>query len=325
MKAVVIEKQGGVENLVYREWPDPEPGNGDVVVRVRAMALNYLDIFVRVGMPGLPVPVPFISGGDIAGEIAQLGSGVDGWQIGERVAVNPATPHGMMGEHIQGGMAELVLVPATHLIRIHDNLGFEEAAAVPITYGTARRMLLHIANLRSDELILILGASGGVGIACVQYAKMIGARVIAATGSAAKAEKLLQIGADWAVDCQRQDFSAEAWRISEKRGVDVAINFTGGDTWVPTIRAMRRRGRLVTCGATAGFDPKTDLRYIWKREIQILGSNGYSQEDIARSLELVAEGRLKPVIGHRFPLSEAREAERLMEERSLFGKIVLVP
>ena len=325
MKAAVIERQGGLENLVYRDWPQPVPRAGEALVRVRACGLNHLDIFVRRGMPGFPVTVPFISGGDIAGEIAALGPGVSGWELGTRVAMHPVTHEGMMGEEIPGGMAEYVRVPVENLIRVKSNVDFATAGAVPIAYGTAIRMLFEIGNIAASDLILILGASGGVGIACLQLAKMIGARVIAAAGSAEKCASLAELGADHTIDYSRGDFSKEAWALSGKKGVDVVVNYTGGDTWVPSLRALRPRGKLLTCGATAGFKTDNDMRFIWVRELQILGSNGYSKENIAAALEHVAAGRAKPVISHRFPLREAQKAEALMEDRSFFGKIVLEP
>jgi alcohol dehydrogenase len=297
---------------------------GEVLVRVRGCGLNHLDIFVRRGMSGFPVPMPFISGGDIAGEIAALGSGVSGWKVGDRVAMHPVTHEGMMGEEIQGGMAEYVRVSADNLIRLAPHVGFDVAAAVPIAFGTAIRMLFEIGKIERSDLLLVLGASGGVGIACVQLAKMIGAKVIAAAGSDDKCEQLCRIGADHAINYSTSDFSREAWRLSGKKGVDVLVNYTGGDTWIPSLRALKPRGKLLTCGATAGFETANDMRFIWVRELQILGSNGYSKENIATALDYVAAGRFDPVISHRLPLSEAREAERLMEERKFFGKIVLV-
>jgi len=325
VKAAVIEKQGGLENLVYRDWPDPIPREDEVLLRVRACGLNHLDIFVRRGMPGFPVPVPFISGGDIVGEIAALGPSVNGWCLGDRVALHPVTQEGMMGEEIPGGMAEYVRVPTENLIRLAPELDFVTAAAVPIAYGTAIRMLLEIGKIQPSNLVLVLGASGGVGIACVQIAKMLGARVIAAAGSEDKCKKLSEIGADNVIDYSKQDFSREAWTLSGRTGVDVVVNYTGGDTWIPSLRTLKRRGKLLTCGATAGFETRNDMRFIWVRELQILGSNGYSKQDIATALEHAAAGRVKPVISHLLPLSQAREAERLMEERTFFGKIVLLP
>jgi alcohol dehydrogenase len=325
MKAAVIEQQGGLENLVYRDWPDPVPRESEVLLRVRGCGLNHLDIFVRRGMPGFSVPMPFISGGDMAGEIAALGPGVKDWKVGDRVALHPVTHEGMMGEEILGGMAEYVRVTTRNLIRVAPHVDLVVAAAVPIAYGTSIRMLFEIGKIEPTDLILVLGASGGVGIACLQLAKMIGATVIAAAGSDEKCARLRELGADHTINYATQDFSREAWKISGKKGVDVVVNFTGGDTWVPSLRCLKQRGKLLTCGATAGFKTDNDMRFIWVRELQLLGSNGYSKENIATALDYVAAGRVHPVISHRLPLSQAREAERLMEDRGFLGKIVLEP
>jgi alcohol dehydrogenase len=325
MKAAVIEQQGGLENLVYRDWPDPVPRESEVLLRVRGCGLNHLDIFVRRGMPGFSVPMPFISGGDMAGEIAALGPGVKDWKVGDRVALHPVTHEGMMGEEILGGMAEYVRVTTRNLIRVAPHVDLVVAAAVPIAYGTSIRMLFEIGKIEPTDLILVLGASGGVGIACLQLAKMIGATVIAAAGSDEKCARLRELGADHTINYATQDFSREAWKISGKKGVDVVVNYTGSDTWVPSLRCLKQRGKLLTCGATAGFKTDNDMRFIWVRELQLLGSNGYSKENIATALDYVAAGRVHPVISHRLPLSQAREAERLMEDRGFLGKIVLEP
>ena len=325
MKAAVIEEQGDIQNIIYREWDDPKPGPKDVVLRVKACGLNHLDIFVRRGMPGFPVKMPFISGGDIAGEIITIGSRVSGWTIGDRVTLNPDTHEGMIGEQLIGGLAELVRVPAQNLISLPDSLSYEQGAAIPINYGTAHRMLFNRGRLKADETMLVLGASGGVGIACVQYGKMIGANVIAAAGSADKCKKLSSLGADRTVNYSEEDFSSAVWKISEKRGVDVVVNFTGGETWAPSLRTAKPGGRILTCGATAGHSPETDLRYIWVRELEILGSNSYSQEDVEKSVSYAAEGKLIPVISHVLPLEKTGEAEKLMEDRKFFGKIIICP
>lgn len=324
MKAVVIEQQGSIDNLVYRDWPDPVLRGGDVIVAVKAVGMNHLDIFVRRGMPGFPVKMPFISGGDIAGVIIDKAPDVTGWNIGDRVALNPITPEGMIGEQIQGGMAEQVRVPAIRLVRIPDGLDFVTAAAVPINFGTSLRMLETIAKLQPQELVLIYGASGGVGTASIQLAKHMGACVIAVTRGERKARALAeQLAPDHLIDSEVADVSAEAWKISGRKGVDVVVNNTVGETWVPSLRAMGKRGRLITCGATAGFDPKTDVRYIWKRELQILGSNGYTQSDIERSFELVGSGDMRPLVSHVMDAREARRAHTLLEDREVIGKVVV--
>lgn len=325
MKAVAFDRHGGVDVLDYRDCPDPQPSQGDVVVRVRATGLNYLDVFARRGMPGVSIPLPFISGGDIAGEIEMVGDEVTGWHIGERVVVNPKTTRGLIGEEVNGGLAERVAVPAGNLVRLPESVSFEDGAAIPINFGTALRMLTTIGALQAGETILVLGASGGVGTACVQIARMLGARVIAAAGSAEKAGKLRELGADEVIDYSRDDFSRAAWDLSGRKGVNVAVNFTGGDTFNPSLRALARRGRLLVCGATAGFSPQIDLRYLWRRELQVLGSTGYTQQDIAAAVEMVAAGKLKPVIARVFPLRQAAEAMKLLEDRAFFGKIVLIP
>ncbi|MBD21349.1 MAG: hypothetical protein CMM37_09950 [Rhodospirillaceae bacterium] len=325
MKAAVIEKQGGSDCINYRDWPDPEPGPDDVIVRVKACGLNHLDIFVRRGMPGFPVPMPFISGGDIAGEIFEVGQKVCGWVPGDRVTLNPDTHEGMIGEQLYGGLAELVRVPSKNLVKLPENLSYEEGASIPIAYGTANRMLFGRGNIKEQEKMLILGASGGVGIACIQFGKMAGVTVIAAAGTAEKCKKLSNIGADYTIDYSKEDFSAAAWKISEKEGVDVVVNFTGGNTWAPCLRTVKPGGRVLTCGATAGHAPETDLRYIWVRELNILGSNSYSQDDVEQSVKYASEGKIKPVIGKVMPLKETAEAEKLMENRNFLGKIILCP
>lgn len=323
MKAVLIERHGPPDNLSYGDWPDPSARAHDVIVAVRAVGLNHLDVFVRRGMPGVTLPMPFISGGDIAGVIQSCGSAVHDWRVGDRVAVNPITEDGMLGEQIHGGMAELVRVPARNLVRIPATMDFVTAAAIPINYGTALRMLDTVGQIQRDELILVLGASGGVGTACVQLAKRAGARVIAVTHGEDKVTALSSLGADYIIDSSKESFSAAAWKISERKGVDVVINYTGGDTWVPSLRALRRGGRLITCGATAGFDPRTDIRYIWTRELKILGCDGYTQQDIQRAFDYVAAGNVSPLVAKVLDIREAPEAHRLIESRRVVGKIVL--
>lgn len=325
MKAIVFERHGGLDVLDYRDWIDPVAGAHDVLVRVRACGLNYLDIFARRGMPNVKIPLPFISGGDIAGDIEAVGSAVTDWRVGDRVVINPKTPRGLIGEEIHGGLAERVCVPADNLIRLPESIDHAIGAAIPINYGTALRMLVTIGQVKAGETILVLGASGGVGTACVQIAKSLGAEVVAAAGSEDKARLLTALGADHVINYAQEDFSRRTWDISRKRGVDVVVNFTGGDTFVPSLRALARHGRLLVCGATAGYDPAIDLRYLWRRELQILGSTGYLKSDIAKAVDLVSEKKLAPVVSHQFPLAKTAEALQLLEERAFFGKIVVLP
>ena len=337
MRAVCLHEQGDIDKLTLEEdFPDPAPGEGQVVIRVKAASLNYHDVFTCRGMPGIKVPMPMIIGLDIAGEIAEIGAGLEGWNAGEAVLVNPLDPvapqNGLMGEMIHGGTAELCVVDATRLIRIPDGCSFEQAAALPVAYGTAHRMMFSNGGVEAGEKVLILGASGGVGSCCVLLAKMIGCEVVACGSTEQKLKALTAWGADHVIDYKEKDFVKEIWRLYTKPhrraysgGVDVVINFTGGDTWVPSFRVLRRGGRLLTCGATAGFDPKTDLRYVWTYELKILGSNSWTPEDLERLMELIADGRLKPVIDTILPLAETARGVRRLADREVIGKIIITP
>ena len=309
------------------DWPEPVAGPGQAVVEVKACGLNYLDIFVLHGMRGLPVEMPRIPGGDVAGVLHAVGAGVSRDWIGRRVLIDPhLEPGGALGEHANGGLCERIAVDVESLIAMPDAVTFEQAAALPIAYGTAYRMMITRGRVQPGELVLILGASGGVGTGCVQIAKNLKARVIACASSPEKLRRLRELGADHAIDYTGEEFSRRAWEISGKRGVDVLVNYTGGDTWVPSLRTLARHGRLLTCGATAGFDPKTDIRYIWRREVNIIGANGWTRGDLeALLVEVERGGTITPIIDRVFPLAESREAMRVMEARELFGKIIIRP
>jgi alcohol dehydrogenase len=285
-------------------------------------------------MPGITIALPAIMGLDLAGEIAEIGACVEGWAAGDRVLVDPINrvKGGLMGETVHGGLAERCRADAHQLIRIPDGVSFEHAASLPVAYGTAHRMMVTIGRVSAGEKILILGASGGVGTCCVFLAKMAGATVVACGSTPAKLERLRQFGADHVVNYAKEDFAAEVYRLFGKPtrraytgGVDAVINYTGGDTWVPAMKCLRRGGRMLTCGATAGFDPQTDIRYIWTYELQILGSNGWTREDLETLLRMVRDGRLRPVIDCVLPLEEAREGLRLLEDREVIGKVVITP
>ncbi len=337
MRAVCLHEHGGIEALTFDpDFPDPKAGEGQVVIRVRATSLNYHDVFTCQGMPGIKVPMPMIIGLDIAGDIVEIGPGVAGWATGDRVLVNPLDPiapeKGLMGEMIPGGTAEYCLVDAARLIRIPDGVTHAQAAALPVAYGTAHRMLFTHGGLEAGERILVLGASGGVGSCCVLLAKLIGAEVVACGSTAAKLEALRSWGADHVINYSETDFVKEIWRLYEKPhrrrftgGVDMVVNFTGGDSWVPSLRALKRGGRLMTCGATAGYDPNTDLRYIWTFELKILGSNSWASEDLIRLMALIREGRLDPVIDDVLPLEDTREGVRRLCDREVIGKIIIAP
>jgi len=336
MKAVVLREHGAGGLRYETDFPDPAPGAGDVVVRVRAASLNYHDIFTRRGMPGIKIPMPAIMGLDVAGEIATVGPDVFGWKVGDRVLGDPINrvEGGLTGETVHGGLAEYCCLRAHQLINIPDGVGFEEAAALPCAYGTARRMMFTNGRVTAGEKVLILGASGGVGVCCVQLAKLAGATVIAATGSAEKAVRLRGLGADDTINYAAEDFVQAIYARYGKParrgagsdlGVDVVVNYTGGDTWTRSLRVLRVGGRMLTCGATAGYDPPEDIRFIWTFELQILGSNGWAREDIAALLDMVQSGRLAVVVDATYPLERTAEALARLEDRQVLGKLVIVP
>lgn len=331
MKAVVIHEHGGRDKLVYQDVPDPAPAAGEILVRVRAVGLNYLDIFVRRGMPGLPVDLPRISGGDIAGEIAALGDEAASVAAGQRVLLDPMVtlPNGeigALGEHTTGGLAEYIAAPAENAIPLPDAVTFEQAAALPIAYGTAWRMLIARGRLRAGESVFILGASGGVGTGAVQIAKMLGCVVYAAASTEAKCRRLRELGADHTVNyIEHPEFHRYLRSITGGDGVDVVVNYTGGDSWVRSLKCVKLGGRILTCGATAGYDPPTDIRYIWRKEMDIIGSDGWRRQDLVDLVDAARAGTVVPVIDRVLPLAETAEGHRLLEEREVFGKVIIAP
>jgi alcohol dehydrogenase len=334
---MVLREQGREAQLILENgFPDPVIGDGDVLVSVRAASLNHHDVFTRRGMPGIKIPLPAILGLDCAGDIVEVGPGVEGWSRGDRVLVDPINrvEGGLLGETVHGGLAELCRVRAHQLIKIPDHVSYVDAAALPCAYGSALRMMYTIGGVSKGERVLILGASGGVGVCCVQLAKIAGATVLACASAAGKFAKLEQLGADYTINYVEQDFVKEIHALYGKpsrrgagtnQGVDVAVNFTGGDTWVKTMRCLRVGGRLLTCGATAGYDPPEDIRFIWTFELRILGSNGWSREDLRNVLDLVRSGALRVIVDRTLPLEDAAEALRLIENREVFGKLVVTP
>jgi NADPH:quinone reductase-like Zn-dependent oxidoreductase len=334
MKALVLRQHGGLENLVIvTDHPMPQATDGHVVIRVKASSFNYHDVFTVRGMPGIKVPLPVVIGLDMAGEITEAGPGVTGWKAGDRVLVNPVNKKkGLMGEMLDGGMAEYCLVAADQLIAMPAGVSFEDAASLPVAYGTAHRMLITHNTVKQGDRVVILGASGGVGTGCVILAKHLGAQVIACTSSSEKMQKLKELGADEVINVKDTDFSkwaVEKYGKPQRRnydgGVDVVINFTGGDTWHPSLRCLKRGGKLLVCGATAGYDPKEDLRYIWSFELQVIGSNSFYDDNLQALMQLIAEGKMKPVIDKVLPLEQASEGLRLIQDREVIGKVVVAP
>lgn len=336
MRAVLTIAHGDRDQLQFRpDFPDPTPDAGEVLVKIAATALNFHDIFTRRGMPGIRIPLPVIVGSDMAGEITALGAGVTGWQAGDRVLVDPVyrdgVRFGMIGEVSNGGRAEYIAVPVEQLIRVPERVSLEHAAALPLAYGTAYRMMMARGHVAAGDRVLVLGASGGVGVACVQLAKLAGAEVIACASSEEKLRRLRELGADHVVDYAQHSFVDAVRNVYGKPkvtgggGVTLAVNFTGGDTWVDTQKCVGLGGRIVTCGATAGYRVETDARYLWTFEQTMVGSNGWATEDLVALLELADTGRLLPVIDKVLPLEAAADAERLLEERKVFGKVLLKP
>jgi alcohol dehydrogenase len=333
MRAAVIYEHGPLEKIVLEEnYREPTLEPDWVRLRVHACSINYHDIFSRRGMPGITLPLPLVTGSDVAGEIVEIGARAGNLTLGERVLVDPILPRlGMIGERYDGGRAEYCVAHPSQLISIPDNVSYETAAAIPLAYATAHRMMVTRAKVTAGDTVLVLGASGGVGTACVLLAKLVGAKVIACASNDAKLDRLRDLGADHVIDYVKQDMREAVWelvgkpRVSGTGGVDLVVNCTGKGTWIDSTRCMRVGARLVTCGATAGFDEQIDIRYVWTYEHTLLGSNGWRRGDITRLLELASHGTLRPVIDRVLPLAQVHEAEQLMESRAVFGKIVLVP
>ncbi len=334
MKALVLRKHGSLDDLeVVDNHPVPQAVEGHVVIRVRASSFNYHDVFTVKGMPGIKVPLPVVIGLDMAGDITEVGAAVSKWKAGDRVLVNPVNKKkGLMGEMLDGGMAEYCLVAADQLVAMPTGVTYEQAASLPVAYGTAHRMLITHNTVKKGDRVLVLGASGGVGTGCVLLAKMLGAEVIACASSDEKMRRLKEMGADEVVDYTKVDgskWAVEKYGKPQRRtydgGVDVVVNFTGGDTWVPSLRCLKRGGKLLVCGATAGYDPKEDLRYVWSFEIEIKGSNSFYDEDLAGLMTMIQDGRIKPVIDKVLPLEQAAEGLRLIQDREVIGKVVVTP
>ncbi len=337
MRAMVLYEHGGLDRLTYEQsYRDPTPGPDDVILRMRACALNYHDVFTRKGMPGIKVPLPIIVGNDAAGDIVAVGSEVRGFEVGDRVLADPIerVKGGLLGETMDGGLAELVRVPAYMLIKLDPAVSYAEAAALPVAYGTAHKMMLSRGGIKAGEKVLVLGASGGVGTCCVQLAKLAGATVIACASSDEKLARLKDLGADIGINYATTDWVAECRRLFGRAhvydkvsgGIDVVVNFTGGDTWTKSLKVLKRNGRLLTCGATAGYDPAEDIRFIWTFELNIIGSNGWRREDILALLDLIKAGKLTPALHpRRFSIAEAGDAMALLDDRGVIGKVIVEP
>jgi NADPH:quinone reductase-like Zn-dependent oxidoreductase len=340
MKAVVIREHGGPEVLRSEELPDPVPAGSEVQVRVRACALNHLDLWTRKGQGGRSVAFPHVLGNDIAGEIAALGSPIEGLREGQRVMLSPGTSCGrchaclsgednscrsyrILGYQLHGGYAERVTCPAANVIPIPDPVAFADAAAFPLVFLTAWRMLVKKAQVRQGEDVLVWAAGSGVGMAAVQVAKLHGARVIATAGTDAKVELARRLGADEVLNHRSADVVAEVRRLTGKKGVEVVVEHVGQSTWERSILCLAHRGRLVTCGATTGPNGSTELRHLFSKQLTLHGSYMGSKAELLEAAPHFFAGRLRTVVHARLPLAEARRAHEMMEASEHFGKIVL--
>src|ERR1700691_4091468 len=340
MNAIIYSEHGGPEVLRYTDVAKPQIDAFEVLVRVRACALNHLDLFLRGALPGIKIPLPHIPGSDIAGEVAEVGEKVTGIKVGERVMLQPGISCGqcpqclagndnycrqytLLGQMVDGGCAEYVKSAAVNVVPIPENMSFEEAAAFPLVSLTAWHMLITRAQLKPAETVLVLGAGSGVGAAAIQIAKATGARVIATAGTKEKVLKGKELGADSMILPSENDIAEEVKRLTNRRGVEVVFEHVGQATWDSSIHSLAVGGRLVTCGATTGFDGAINIAYLFTRHLTILGSFMGSKAELFSALELLRRGLLKPVIDLVLPLEKCAAAHKHMENRDLFGKIVL--
>ncbi len=342
MKALFFKEHGALDVVRYGDVPDPRPKPGEVLIRVRACAINHLDIWVRRGWPGLKLDMPHWCGADVAGEIVEPGEGISNWKVGQRVVVDPGinqiedsfTRRGedsvspgykILGEQIRGGAAEYLAVPAKNLAAMPDDMDFPNAAAPLLVTLAAWRMLIKRAGLRAGESVLVVGAGGGVNSMAVQIAKLAGANVFVVSGNRKKAEKAYRLGADRVLDRSKVDWGREIYRLTKKRGVDVVVDNVGRATLNTSIKAVSRGGRIVIIGNTSGPHAEIDIRFLFGKQISLIGSTMGSHQDFREIIQLLWAGRLRPVIDRVMPLSQGREAYETMERGEQFGKIVLTP
>jgi NADPH:quinone reductase-like Zn-dependent oxidoreductase len=338
--AMVMRATGGPEVLERATIELADPGPREVRIRVRAVALNHIDLWARKGLPHVKYELPHRLGADVVGEVEALGPGARHAKVGDRIVVNPGLSCGacercllgqdtlcrsyrIMGENTQGGYSRHIVVPDANLLPMPKGLSFTQAAAIPLCFLTAWQMVVRKAQVCAGQTVLVHAAGSGVSSAAIQIAKMLGARVITTTSTDEKAARAKSLGADEVINYTTQDFVAECKRLTDKKGVDVVIEHVGGEVFVKSVLATAWGGRVVTCGATAGFTPTIDLRHIFFRQVEVLGSTMGPKGDLFGILRLVEEGKLKPVVDRVLPLWSAAHAHRLLEDRKVFGKVVL--
>lgn len=323
MKAVRIHEDGGPEVLRYEDVEDPAPGSGEVLVRLRAASLNHLDLWIRQGLPS--VPKPRILGADGAGVVAALGEGADTFSEGDRVVLNPGLDDGarILGEHMDGTHAQLVAVPAEYVHPIPGGLSFEEAAAFPLVFETAYRMLVTKARIEEGEWVLLWGIGSGVALAAFAIAKALGARTLVTSSSAEKLARASELGADATVNHAEDDVAAAVKEATGGRGVDVVVEHVGEATWKTSLQSAAPNARVVVCGATSGPNPPAQLHRIWWKQLAVYGSTMGTREDFEGAYELIARGAAQPIVDRVFPLEQAAAAHEYLEEGRQFGKVVL--
>lgn len=342
MKAVYITEHGGIEKLMYGELPTPGLERNEVLIRVRACGVNHIDIWVRRGLPFLRIVYPFVLGQEIVGEVVALGPSARPIALGSRMVVHPGISCGhcaqclsgrdhqchqyqLLGKNLSGGNAEFVKVPDTNLVPLSDGTPWEAAVGIPNSFNTAWNMLFDTAQLQPGEWALIHAGGSGIGTAAIQLARLVGANIITTAGSDEKLAKAQALGAQYGINYRQKDFLREVRRITDKRGVDVVIEHIGAEVWERSLLCLATGGRLVTCGATSGYQAKTDLRHVFFRHLRILGATTASKGVLFKLMPLLEEGKIRPILDRVLPLREARQAHQVLEARQQFGKVVLVP
>ena len=345
MKAIVFDEHGEIGKLRYTDVPEPVLGARDVMIKVRAAAANYTDIWARRGMPGVSIIMPHISGSDAAGEVVDIGSGVEGVSVGDEVMIHPGIGcqqcqycangeeffcrnfkiWGFQTGPLDGGHAEYAKIPFSNVVYKPSNISWEEAASLPLILETVWRMLVVRARIRPGDTVLVWGAGGGLGTMAVQVCKLFNARAIAVASSDAKLSKASEMGAEFTINRSEQDVAQEVRRITERRGVDIVFEHVGQSTWPDSVRSLRYGGTVVVCGATTGFEANTDLRFLWNKQLNLLGSHMGSKADLMDALSFVERGLISPVVSEILPLKEVPKGQTLMEEDEAVGKIVYVP